>query len=114
MKPQEIIRSKRDGDALVVTELLRAHERMMTAKFPKSQLVEAKSTSTVAREMASAIERVRPHQAKLVRMHRYFWLRLWRTAASAQPNSGIHSAAANVVPRIHQVEDVLIRLQPED
>lgn len=96
------------------SQFLHAHERMMAAVFPKSQLIEAKNTSVVAREVASAVERVRPHHAKLVRMHRHFWLRLWRTAANVHAISGMHAGVPSVVPRIHQVEDVLIRLQPEN
>ncbi|MGC1781836.1 MAG: hypothetical protein WA708_04895 [Acidobacteriaceae bacterium] len=103
-----------EAGVVTASQFLRAHERMMAAVFPKSQLVEAKSTSVVAREVANAIERVRPHQAKLVRMHRYFWLRLWRTAANASPSASMHAGVAGGVPRMHQVEDVLIRLQPED
>jgi hypothetical protein len=103
-----------EAGVVTASQFLRSHERMMAAVFHKSQLIQAKSTSIVAREVASAIERVRPHQAKLVRMHRYFWLRLWRTAANIHTVSGVHAGVPSPLPRIHQVEDVLIRLQPED
>ena len=58
------------------------------------------------------IERVRPHQAKLVRMHRYFWLRVWHNPAPSLSAAHPHTGSTSLVPRIHQVEDVLIRLQP--
>ncbi|HTU49452.1 MAG TPA: hypothetical protein VMF56_02600 [Acidobacteriaceae bacterium] len=96
------------------SQFLRVQERMMRGPFPKTQLMEAKSSTVVAKELAAVIERMRPHQARLVRMHRYFWLRVWHNpmhpASSAHPDT--HSVS--LVPRIHQVEDVLVRLQPED
>lgn len=96
---------------VTASQFLRAQERIMRAPFPKAQLVEAKSSTLVAREIAAVIERLRPHQARLVRMHRYFWLRVWHNPSLSTMQS--HPAPVNLVPRIHQVEDVLIRLQAE-
>lgn len=103
-----------EAGVVTASQFLRAHERMMATAYPKSQLLEARSASVVAREVADAVERVRPQQAKLVRMHRYFWLRLWHTAPHAPAHAGSHAGVGVTLPRIHQVEDVLIRLQPED
>lgn len=103
-----------EAGVVTASQFLRVHERMMRAAFPKAQLMEAKSSSVVAKELAAVIERLRPHQAKLVRMHRYFWLRVWHNPAPVVPTSHAHTASLSLVPRIHQVEDVLIRLQPED
>jgi hypothetical protein len=103
-----------EAGVVTASEFLRVHERMMRASFPKAQLMEAKSSSMVAKEMAAVIERLRPHQAKLVRMHRYFWLRVWHHPAPIISTSHAHTGSLGLVPRIHQVEDVLIRLQPED
>lgn len=83
---------------------LRAHERMMGASFPKATVVEVTDTRALTKVLSDTIERVRPHQARLVRMHRYFWLRSWRTAAATTP--------APLVPRIHQVEDLLVGYGP--
>ncbi len=103
-----------ESGVVTASQFMRVHERMMGAAFPKAQLMEVKSSSMVAKEIAAVIERVRPHQTKLVRMHRYFWLRLWHTPAPALSVSGSQAGPRSLVPRIHQVEDVLIRLQPED
>lgn len=103
-----------EGGVVSESHFTRAHERLMTAAFPKSRLLEMNSTAGISAEIAGIIEQSRPHQAKLVRMHRYFWLRLWRTpigsAAHVDPSAGIPFP----LPRIHQVEDVLFRLQPEE
>lgn len=103
-----------EAGVVTASQFLRVHERMMHAPFPKAQLLEAKSPSAVAKELAAVIERVRPYQAKLVRMHRYFWLRLWDTPSPPTSAAHTHSSSTSLLPRIHQVEDVLIRLQAED
>jgi hypothetical protein len=99
---------------VTASQFLRVQERMMRAPFPKVQLMEATSSAEVAEAMAAIIERVRPHQAKLVRMHRYFWLRVWHNPVSPLSAAQGQAGSGSLVPRIHQVEDILIRLQPED
>jgi hypothetical protein len=102
-----------EAGVVTASQFLRVHERMMRASFPKAQLMEAMSARLVAKEMAAVIERVRPHQARLVRMHRYFWLRVWKNPAPPLSAAQPHTGSLSLVPRIHQVEDVLIRLEPE-
>ena len=103
-----------EAGVMKASQFLREQERLMAAPFPKADLMEAKTSTLVAKEVAAVIERVRPHQAKLVRMHRYFWLRLWRSPVPAPAVSASRASSLNLIPRIHQVEDVLIRLQSED
>jgi hypothetical protein len=99
---------------VTASQFLRLQERMMRAPFPKAKLLEAKSPSMVAEELAAVIERLRPHQAKLVRMHRYFWLRVWHNPWPLGSDAHSQPGSVSLLPRIQQVEDVLIRLQPED
>jgi hypothetical protein len=103
-----------EAGVVTASQFLRVRERMMRAAFPKAQLMEATSANAVAKEMAAVIERLRPHQAKLVRMHRYFWLRVWHQPAPIVAAAHAHTGSLSLVPRIHQVEDVLIRLQSDD
>ncbi|MDR5726429.1 MAG: hypothetical protein RB191_03060 [Terriglobia bacterium] len=102
-----------EAGVVTASQFLRVHERMMGATFPKAQLLEVKTSGMVAKEIAAVIERVRPHQAKLVRMRRYFWLRLWHTPEFSRSASGPQVTSSSLLPRIHQVEDVLISLRPE-
>jgi len=60
-----------------------AHARMLSAKFPAVELMEAVSESAVVRAFAKTIERVRPVESRLVRVHECLWLRMWR-----RPQSG--------------------------
>ncbi len=54
-----------------------AHSRMLSAKFPSVELIEASSEPAVAHALAKSIERARPAESRLVRVHDCLWLRMW-------------------------------------
>jgi hypothetical protein len=54
------------------------HARFIEARFPAVELIEAATASAMAAAFAKVIERVRPVETRLVRMHECLWLRLWR------------------------------------
>lgn len=99
---------------VTASQFFRVQERLMRAPFPEAQVMEAQSSAMVAEEIATVIERMHPRQAKLVRMHRYFWLRVWHQPALSASVAHPPSSSLSLAPRIHQVEDILIRLQLED
>jgi hypothetical protein len=55
-----------------------AHTRMLQAKFPKVELIEASSEPAAANALAKLVEQARPVEARLVRVHDCLWLRMWR------------------------------------
>ena len=55
-----------------------AHTRALNACYPLAQLIEAGSEPAVVRALASAIERGRPVESRLTRVHDCLWLRMWR------------------------------------
>lgn len=59
-----------------------AQERALQARFPDVELIEAASIAALGRVLAQTVERARPVEARLVRVHDFFWLRLWRRAPS--------------------------------
>lgn len=62
---------------LVESSLFRpAHARMLNAKFPPVELVEAASEPAAVRVLANAIEKARPLDSRLVRVHDCLWLRM--------------------------------------
>ena len=66
-----------------------AHERALEARFPSAELIEAATERALATALANAIEESEPAQARLVRVHDCFWLRLWRRPqAGPLPESG--------------------------
>jgi hypothetical protein len=60
-----------------------AHTRMLGAKFPSVELIEAVSEPALVHALARAIERARPVESRLARVHDCLWLRMWR-----QPQNG--------------------------
>jgi hypothetical protein len=60
-----------------------AHTRMLEAKFPPVELLEAASEPALVRVLTKAIERARPMEARLVRVHDCLWLRMWRRQQTA-------------------------------
>ena len=72
-----------------------AQERMLAAAFPPVELIEAASFSALGRVLSQAIERARCADARLVRVHDFFWLRLWHR----RPSAG--------VPNLAEVSDLI-------
>ena len=60
-----------------------AHTRMLAARFPRVELIEAASEQAMVRAFARALERVRPAASRLVRVHDCLWLRM-----VSRPQSG--------------------------
>jgi hypothetical protein len=72
-----------------------AHKQILNGKFPGVELIEASSEQTMARALARVIERARPIEARLVRVHDCLWLRMWKRAQSTH------------LPAMDAVEDIL-------
>ena len=59
-----------------------AHTRMLSAAYPPVRLVEVASEPVLVDLLSRAVERARPVEARLVRVHDCLWLRMWRRARS--------------------------------
>ena len=77
-----------------------AHVRMLNAKFPAVELIEASSEQALAQVLARRVERGRPVESRLVRMHDCLWLRMW-TRSQRGP-----------VPKVAHVQDLICSLRP--
>jgi hypothetical protein len=53
-----------------------AHMRMLSARFPPVELVDAASERGIVHALTKAIEKARPVEARLVRVHDCLWLRM--------------------------------------
>jgi hypothetical protein len=72
-----------------------AHTRMLGAKFPRAELVEASSEVGAVHAVSKAIEKTRPTGARLVRVHDCLWLRM------------LLRAQGSLLPEISSVEDII-------
>lgn len=59
-----------------------AHTRMLAARFPPVELIEAASEPAAAQAIARSVEKTRPMDARLVRTHECLWLRMWTRLAT--------------------------------
>jgi hypothetical protein len=55
-----------------------AHRRMLEARFPPVELLEAASEPALVRALTRAVERIKPIESRLARVHDCLWMRLWR------------------------------------
>ena len=86
-------------NGLVQDSLFRpAHGRMLQARFPRVELIEAISEEILVQELARRVERARPVDCRLVRVHECFWLRMWK-----RPQRG-------PLPEVEGVQDVICSL----
>jgi hypothetical protein len=54
-----------------------AHARMLEARFPAVELIETVTEPALATALTKAVERTRPVEARLARVHDCLWLRMW-------------------------------------
>jgi hypothetical protein len=67
------------------SEFRGAQARYLATPGPRIRLLEAASSWTLARTITKRIESERPVEARLARVHEYYWLRLWRRRAEGLP-----------------------------
>jgi hypothetical protein len=81
---------------LVQESLFRsAHTRMLGSSFPQVELMEANSEAGMVKAFSNSIEKARPVESRLVRVHDFLWLRMW-----LRPMTG-------AVPEIESVQDLI-------
>ena len=61
-------------------EFAAAREKFLAAPGPRTRFVEAASSWVLVRTLTKVLETARPVEARLVRIHEHFWLRIWRRA----------------------------------
>lgn len=72
-----------------------AHTRLLAAGFPRVTLIEAGSEPAAVHALAKAIEKTRPVESRLVRVHECLWLRMTLARKSG------------ALPEIGSVEDLI-------
>jgi len=77
------------------SEFRSAHTRLLGARFPPVELIEASSEPALVHALVKAVERVRPAESRLVRTHDCLWLRMW-----LRPQYG-------PLPEMSSVEDLI-------
>ncbi|HEY1807369.1 MAG TPA: hypothetical protein VGG42_02350 [Acidobacteriaceae bacterium] len=82
----------------------RHHERMLAAGFPRVRLIEASSAETLAPALTQLIEKAQPAQARLVRVDRFLWLRMWKQTRASGSDGDLDNRRST--------EDVICSITP--
>jgi hypothetical protein len=72
-----------------------AHSRMLGSRFPQVELIEASSEAAISHVLSKSIEKARPVESRLVRVHDCLWLRMWL------------SPCLGPVPAMESVQDLI-------
>jgi hypothetical protein len=59
------------------SQFIPAHASFLAADFPGTEFFESVSATALVRVLTRAVERTRPLQSRLVRVHDWLWLRIW-------------------------------------
>lgn len=97
---------KVEAGVLPASEFRRRQGEILRASFPKARLLEAMNMRGLVHAFTGMMEENKPVQAKIVRVHDYFWLRLWRNPMPAEDSKAL--------PGIPDVEDMVCALAAAD
>lgn len=75
-----------ESGLLSTSEFLAAQRRFAQARFPSARMIEAGSLDLLAGAFTRHIEKEKPTEARLVRLHDLFWLRLWHSRENPTPD----------------------------
>jgi hypothetical protein len=56
----------------------RGHKAALNGRFSPVRIIEASTVDAVLNALTSLIEKEKPVDARLVRIHDFYWLRLWK------------------------------------
>lgn len=87
------------------SEFRLSQRAILTAAFPKTRLIEAGSVESLASALTRLIEREKPAESRLVRVHDLFWLRFWRRADSSGSKEADPSWAEDVICSLDRLHD---------
>ena len=62
------------------SEFASAHQAQMRARFVPTRIMEAASMESLLEALTSLIEKEKPLDTRIVRVHDFYWLRLWKAA----------------------------------
>ncbi|HTZ90388.1 MAG TPA: hypothetical protein VMA71_08605 [Alloacidobacterium sp.] len=93
---------KVEAGVLRESEFRRLRQDLLRAPFPKTRLLEAANMRGLAHAFTAMLEERRAVRSQIVRMHDYFWLRIWRNPMAAEDR--------RVLPAAEDVEDLVCAL----
>ncbi len=86
------------------TQLRRARERLLASEFVDAKLEQAADADAIRGKIASAIWKLQPKASRVVRVHGFYWLRMWlESGAMRREDGGFPATKEDVVDRMYEV-----------
>jgi hypothetical protein len=85
-------------------QLREAEERLCACSFVEAACESVADLQSMSRRITSTLAAAEPRASRLVRLHRFFWLRMWlETGAMRTREGGLPRSREDVVDRIYTV-----------
>jgi hypothetical protein len=81
-----------------------AHQRLYGCDLAAAALEQVVNLEAMSGRMASAIAKLQPRASRLVRVHQFYWLRMWlESGAMKDPGGSVPATKEDVVDRLYCV-----------
>lgn len=96
---EQMLGLKVEAGILRESDFRRVQQDALRASFPKTRLLEAANMRGLVHAITSMIEERKAVRSQIVRIHDYYWLRIWRNPPVAVDR--------RVLPAVEDVEDLV-------
>jgi hypothetical protein len=86
-----------ESGLLNASEFRSAQGQFQQGRFARARLIEAGNLGLLAEAFARQIEKQKPANARLVRLHDLFWLRLWQEHEDAAPHPAQNQTVEDIL-----------------
>lgn len=100
---ERMTRLRVEAGLLGESDFHRHHQSVLSMPYPRARLMEARSARDMTGLLARLIEKEKPSETRMVRVHDFFWLRFWKSENSRSEKN----APAGDDPRTGQAQDVI-------
>jgi hypothetical protein len=81
-----------------------ARQRLFGCEFVEASLEQVATGDSLPERVAAALKRLQPVASRLVRVHQFYWLRMWlESGAMRTSDGGVPRTREDVVDRIYAV-----------
>jgi hypothetical protein len=85
-------------------ELKWARQRLFHSEFIDARFDQVGNIDSLTRRMALALVKLQPRAAQLVRVHQFYWLRMWlETGSMSTRDGGVPTKREDVVDRVYSL-----------
>jgi len=95
---------KVESGLMVGTELKRARERLLDCDFVDAIHEYVVEAETISESIAALLSKTQPKASRLIRVHQFYWLRMWlESGAMGTVDGGIPVSKEDVIDRIYTI-----------